>query len=193
MAEQLAATGRGSAVDVDLVRRGQAGDEAAFARLVDLYVDRMLRIALGMVREDADARDAVQDAFLQAWRDLPRLRDPEAFGAWLGRVTINACRSHLRRERRHVREIAVIDGSDEGLDVADRGKGFADRHADLDELERAFDRLTQEQRTLLVLHHGEHLDLAAIAVMVGIPVTKVKSRLFTARRALERALEDEQR
>ena len=75
---------------VALVERAQAGDKMAFGQLVELRVDRAYRIARAIVGNDADARDATQDAFLDAWRQRTRLRDPARFDAWLGRIHANA-------------------------------------------------------------------------------------------------------
>ena len=101
LVERLATTERASTGYVDLVRRAQTGDEAAFARLVDLHVDRMLRIALGILREDADARDAVQDAFVRAWRDLPRLREA---------IAAHGLAEAVARDHELARGVNVVDG-----------------------------------------------------------------------------------
>jgi len=90
------------------VELARAGDKAAFEELVSSWVEPAFRIALAIVGNEADARDATQDAFLAAWRRLPQLRDPERFDAWLYRILVNSCRG-LRRDRQRVavREIHV--------------------------------------------------------------------------------------
>jgi RNA polymerase sigma-70 factor (ECF subfamily) len=177
-----------------LVERAQAGDRAAFEALLERWLEPAFRTALAILGSEADARDATQEAFLQAWRELRRLRDPERFDAWLGRILVNSCRG-LRRglRRRTVREISldVVPGRDEPASGFDAD--WDEQPASLDALEHAFDRLKIRERTILVLHHLEHRPIAEIATVLGIPTGTAKSRLSTARHALERALEAELR
>jgi len=178
------------------VRRARAGDERSFERLLDDRIASLLRLALAIVGDEHDARDAVQQACVQAWRELPRLREPDRFDAWLGRILTNQCRTMLRsRRRRRVREVAVSD-----LDVVAGGglggrsvAGPGDESADLDTLSRAFNRLDPDARVLLALHHLEGRSVAEIAARMDAPQSTIKWRLRTARGALERALEVERR
>src|SRR6187399_3504692 len=97
---------------VGMVERARAGDELAFESLVDLHGGRCFGIAYRILRDADRAQDAVQQAFLLAWRELPRLRDPDRFGPWLHRLLVNACYEELRRHRRwstHIR-ILPVDG-----------------------------------------------------------------------------------
>ena len=188
-APRVALTARGV-----LVARAQAGDRDAFEALLERWLDPSLRAAFVILGNEADARDATQEAFLQAWRDIPRLRDPDRFDAWLNRILTNRCRS-LRGNRRRttVREInlSVLPESAEpavGDDPPGEGGSLS-----LDAVEHAFRRLPMPDRTILVLHHLQHLPVTDVAAGLGIPVGTAKSRLFAARKALERALEAELR
>jgi RNA polymerase sigma-70 factor (ECF subfamily) len=179
---------------VALVERAQAGDRMAFELLVERRIDRAYRRARAILGNDADARDATQDAFLDAWRQRTHLRDPGRFDAWFGRILVNGCRELLRgRRRRAVREIAASDLPDPLEAVPAREPTPDERTIALDTLERAFERLSIPERAILVLHHLEHRLVAEIAVTLDIPEGTVKSRLHAARRALERALEAELR
>jgi RNA polymerase sigma-70 factor, ECF subfamily len=162
-----------------------AGDAAAFERLMADRLQRTYRLAQGILGSAADASDAVQDAWLMAWRGLPGIRDVDRFDAWLDRIVVNACRMSARRGGR-VREIRMV----EGFDRAATSAGPEDL-AERDALERAFDGLSVDHRTVLVLHHVEQRPLAAIADALGIPVGTAKSRLHAARAALQRALEND--
>ena len=167
---------------VRLVERAREGDDAAFAELVDLDGDRCYAIAYRILRDVERAQDAVQQAFLLAWRELPRLRDPERFEVWLHRLVVNACYEEFRRYRRwssNVRTLPVDGpgGPDETVSIDDR-----------DALERAFRRLSPEHRAVAVLHHHAGLPLASIAEVAGVPVGTVKSRLHYATRILRDAL-----
>ena len=181
-------------MDPALIRRAQTGDVDAFTALVAGRFEPMQRTAMAILGHEADARDAVADALAAIWRELPRLRDPLAFEAWSTRILVHACRRRLRgRGRIRVREVAieVIDESGTGTGGAGASAGPAEGVADRIALERAFDRLDADARTILVLHHLDGRGLSEVASILGIPVGTAKSRLFAARRALERALERE--
>ncbi len=165
-----------------LVELASEGDDVAFGQLVDLDGDRCYAIAYRILRDVERAQDAVQQAFLLAWRELPRLRDPERFGPWLNRLLVNACYEELRRHRRWTTRIRALPvdgpgGPDPIVSVDDR-----------DTLDRAFQRLTPEHRAVFVLHHHTGLPLADIADIVGAPVGTVKSRLHYATQTLRAAI-----
>ncbi len=165
-----------------LVERARDGDEIAFSELVDLDGDRCYAIAYRILRDAERAQDAVQQAFLNAWRELPRLRDPERFGPWLHRLLVNACYEELRRHRRWSTRITALPV--DGPSVPDPMVLVDDRDA----LDRAFLRLTPEHRAVFVLHHHAGLPLADIADIVGAPTGTVKSRLHYATRTLRAAI-----
>jgi RNA polymerase sigma-70 factor (ECF subfamily) len=169
--------------DLDLVRRAGRGDLGAVERLVELRADRLHRTATAILGDDAEAADATQEAFVSAWRALPRLREPERFDAWLQRILINGCRSRLRGRRR----VASVP-LDDAFEQRQPGPSLSDQVADTDLLAHAFERLDAAKRSLLVLHYLEHQPVGAIADALGIPSGTVKSRLSDARAALSRAL-----
>jgi RNA polymerase sigma-70 factor (ECF subfamily) len=176
-----------------LVARAQGGDQPAFEALLSPRLDRLLRLTFSIVSNDADASDAVQEACLRAWRELPRLRDPDRFEAWLWQIAINACRSALRTRRRaSVREIAVETMPD-GFEIPGSGRPLADELSDIDLVQRAFRRLDADKRAILVLHHVEERSITEIGQLLAIPEGTAKWRLFSARKALTRALEVERR
>ena len=165
-----------------LVERASEGDEVAFAELVDLDGGRCYAIAYRILRDVERAQDAVQQAFLLAWRELPRLRDPERFEVWLHRLVVNACYEEFRRYRRwstNVRTLPI-----DGPAAPDSTVSIDDRDA----LERAFLGLTPEHRAVVVLHHHVGMPLTSIAVVTGVPLGTVKSRLHYATRILRGAL-----
>jgi RNA polymerase sigma factor (sigma-70 family) len=177
-------------LDPALIRRAQTGDVEAFTALVAGRVEAMQRTAMAILGHEADARDAVAESLAAIWRELPRLRDPQAFEAWSTRIVVHACRRRLRgRGRARVHELT--------LDAALAGRSRPPAAAPTDDvadrlaLEGAFERLDADARAILVLHHLDGRGLAEIATVFGIPVGTAKSRLFAARRALERALERE--
>lgn len=179
-------------MDPALIRRAQSGDADAFTVLVTGRIGPMQRTAMAILGREPDARDAVAEALVAIWRELPRLRDEAAFDAWSTRILVHACRRRLRGiGRARVREVS-IDGTP-GRSPAARLAATSPTEAVIERvaLERAFERLDADARTILVLHHVDGRGLAEIATVLGIPPGTAKSRLFAARRALERALERE--
>jgi RNA polymerase sigma-70 factor (ECF subfamily) len=179
----------GPALDRSLIDRARSGDLDAFESIVRARMDAVYRLTAAILGDEADARDAAQETFVAAWRELPKLRDPERLDAWLQRVAVNASRMTLRaRGRRRVREIP----SSQVVALADRAVADHGPEADAIRLDIALRRLDVDQRAILVLHHLEGRPLAEIADVLDIPVGTAKSRLFHARRALETALRAEQ-
>lgn len=164
-------------MDETVVRRAQAGDEDAFGAIVNESIDRLFAIATLIARDRSLAEDAVQDALLRAWRDLPTLREPQRLGAWLGRLTVNATYDMLRKRRR-AREVSPL--SDE---VAVHSSEPADA-IDRTVLAWAYGQLPADQRAVVVLHYYVGLSLDEAAATLGIPPGTVRSRLHSALRAL---------
>jgi RNA polymerase sigma factor (sigma-70 family) len=151
------------------------------------------RTSLAILGNTADAADAVQETFVSAWRHRAELREPDKFDAWLGRINLNACRGQLRRRGRSaVREIRLLD-SDDGHKLPATGRAFDDRAAEADAFDRAFARLSVDDRAVLVMHHLQERPVAEIAATLGAPAGTIKSRLHRARAALESALAKESR
>lgn len=174
-------------MDPGLIRRAQDGDVDSFTTLVESRLQIMSRTAMAILGHEADARDAVQGTLAAIWRALPSLREPERFEAWSTRILVHACRKIARERRRAgIREVAI--DTDLGPDALPGIEGSGDATIRRISLERAFERLDPEERTLLVLHHLEGRPLADLAAVMGIPVGTAKSRLHAARRSLERAL-----
>ncbi len=184
------------ATQSDAVERARTGDRAAFEVLVRSRVDRLHRTACAILGNETDAYDATQEAFLSAWQQLPRLRDARAFDAWLTRIIVNACRMRLRA-RRAVREVQAVEpGADGEPAYATRERADGDLGESIaanERLTRAFERLTVDQRTVLVLYHLHHYPVAEVARLLARPEGTVKRRLSEARSALQRELEVEDR
>ncbi len=175
-------------MDPALIRRAQTGDVDAFTALVAGRLEPMQRTAMAILGHEADARDAVAESLAAIWRQLPRLRDPLAFDAWSNRIVVHACRRRLRGRAR-VREL-TIDAAETGQTLPPSA-GPAEAVVERLALEQAFERLDVDARSILVLHHLDGRGLVEVAAVFGIPVGTAKSRLFAARRALERSLERE--
>ena len=168
-----------------LVERARSGDQHAFETLVRGRLAAVHRTAFAILGDDADAQDATQEAFVSAWRNLGSLQDPERFDAWFGRILTNACRKSLRR-RRGVRSTSGPLPDDLEDPAPPTGPLTGSGRFD-----GAFARLPVEQRALLVGRHLDDRSIPDLAAELGVPEGTVKSRLFTARVALRRALDEE--
>jgi len=170
-------------MQVELVERASRGDRDAFASLAAASADRCYALAYRILRDPHRAQDATQQALLGAWRDLPTLREPERFDAWLHRLVVHACFSEARGERRWTARVRVVSlNRSADPDVA---QGVAAR----DELEAAFRQLSPEHRAVVVLHHHLGYPLTEIAETLGIPVGTARSRLHYAVRQLRTVLD----
>ena len=173
---------------LDLVERARRGDHDAFAVLAGAAISRLDAAAWLMLRDTDQAMDAVQNALVRAWRDLPSLRDPSRFDAWLYRLLINACTDEIRRARRHRLDVHIDDLATEPA-TTDAASAIVDR----DELERGFNRLDPEERAVIVLHHFLDLPLTEVATTLGIPLGTVKSRLYRGLREMRAVLDADAR
>lgn len=170
----------------DLVEQARRGDREAFGRLAAGEVDRLNAIATLVMRDPDLAQDAVQEALVRCWRQLPKLRDVERFDAWLYRILMHAIADEFKRRRRF--EAAV-----QALQVEPSTSDGARARADRDEIEQGFRHLSVEHRAIIVLHHYVGLPLPAAAAALGIPGGTAKSRYHHAMSALRAALEAERR
>lgn len=157
-----------------LVERARGGDHDAFAELARAAVVRLDQAARLILRDPELARDAVQEGLIRAWRDLPSLRDPNRFDAWIYRLTVNACLDQRRRRRRRVVEVELT--SIHSPTTADPTRAQADR----DEVDRVLRRLDEGGRAIVVLHYFLGMPLREVASTLGIPIGTVKSRLHRA-------------
>jgi RNA polymerase sigma factor (sigma-70 family) len=160
-------------VQIELVERARNGDHDAFSALVQASTPRVYGAARLILRDPDRAEDAVQEAFVLAWRHIRALRDPQAWDAWLYRLTIRAChRSARANTRRDVVELHVVSDH-EPVSTGDFPAAMAER----DRIAREVSRLPMEQRTVLVLHFYLDLPLTTAAEILNIPVGTAKSRL----------------
>ena len=174
-------------MDTDLVEQARHGDKDAFGVLARLHGNWLFAVAQRIMRDFDLAEDAVQQALVIAWRELPTLRDPARFEAWLRRLLVRVCYLESKRARRWNATVLTLlpdepSRKDDILSVGDR-----------DQLERGFRRLPPDQRAILVLHHYLGLPPAELAETLGIPPGTARSRLHYAHRAMRAALEADAR
>jgi RNA polymerase sigma-70 factor (ECF subfamily) len=157
-----------------LVERAQRGDHDAFATLAGAAIARLDTAARLILRDHDLARDAVQEALVRCWRDLPTLRDAGAFDGWLHRLLVNASLDLVRRRRRRVIEVELTPLH--APSIVD----FSGQVIDRDLLDRALAGLAPEWRALVVYHYLLEVPLPEVAAGLGIPLGTAKSRLHRA-------------
>lgn len=162
----------------DLVEQAKRGDHDAFALLAGAAVARLDAAARLILRDPELARDAVQDAFVRAWRNLPALRDPDRFDAWLRQLVVHSCIDITRRRRRRVVEVELT--SINGPSTRDITSVIADREV----LHDALRRIDPEWRAIVVLHYFLGLPLPEVAATMSIPLGTAKSRLHRSLAAM---------
>lgn len=193
----------GAPADSEIVRRAQAGDHDAFRMLVERYQGRAYGLALRILRNEEQAKDAVQDAFLKVYRSLDRFEGRAGFYTWLYRIVMNQCLDHKRRDKSD-REVEWNDESAAGvLDASESAASPAGRDADREApdvaierseirqaVARAIDALPEDARRTIQLREIDGLSYKEIAEAMGIPKGTVMSRLHYARQRLRELLQE---
>ena len=169
----------------ELVERAAKGDQEAFASLVQVSSGRLYAVAYRILRDPYLAEDALQQTLITIWSELPRLRDPDRFEAWTYRVIVRASTAEAKRSKRAATSLRLLP------DDADRAAGPDEfgAVAERDRPDRAFKRLTADQRAVLVMQHYLGLTPVDMAEVLEIPVGTVGSRLrvYAARRSVRRS------
>jgi RNA polymerase sigma-70 factor (ECF subfamily) len=185
--------------DETLVKAARRGDMDAFEELVARHRDRIYARAFSMTRNEEDAVDLSQEAWIKGWQRLEQFQGDSSFTTWMTRIVINLCLDHLRKQKRHrtdsieameddsggvERQLPVVTvNPTEGLERAElRGR-----------IDRALGQLSAEHRAVLVLHAFEEMEYKTIAKTIGCSMGTVMSRLFYARRKLAALLANERK
>ena len=182
------------AADLALVDKAKAGDRRAFGTLVETYQRRVYAIAFGILRSRDDAWDAAQEAFVKAYKNLHRFEGNAAFYTWLYRITYNLSIDHLRERKRRDRvDLTETKKMEEALRrTSKKPDGDPDQDTDRRELTAvlhdAMNKLSDKHRAIIVLREIEGLTYEEIADVLGISKGTVMSRLFHARKNLQKLL-----
>lgn len=172
----------------DLVIRARAGDREAFSQLAARSIGRLTAVARMILHDEYAAQDAVQDTFIEAWRSLPGLREPDKFEAWTRRLLVRACfKSGRRNQRVGIVEIQLTPADEPAITGSERDFDIRDQ------LERGLARLSPEQRAAVVLVYYLDLPVADAAQAMNVPLGTAKSRLNRATQALRAAIDADDR
>jgi RNA polymerase sigma-70 factor (ECF subfamily) len=196
----LRAPPAGAVSDDELAAHAAAGDEAAFAAIMRRHNRLLFRTARGILRSDVDAEDALQEAYLRAWRALDGFRREAKLSTWLARIVINESLARLRRDRAAV--VIPLEGALESAlgeplrqpmdDDADRQpEGVAMRAELRRTLEASIDRLPDAFRSVFILRAVQEMSVEDVAAVLGLPEATVRTRLFRARALLRELLSHE--
>jgi len=185
-----------SADDRALVGASQRGDMLAFEELVARHRDRIYARAYSMMRNEEEAVDLSQEAWVKGWQRLRQFQGESGFGTWMTRIVINLCLDQLRKQKRQRTEsIEALDEESGGVErqmpvVAANPTAGLERGELRQRIDRALGQLSYEHRTVLVLHEFEEMEYKEIARTMGCSIGTVMSRLFYARRKLAVLLAD---
>lgn len=176
--------------DEKLIEQTLSGDQNAFGVLVERYQDRLYNIVYHIVNDYEDARDVVQEAFLQAFANLDRFRGSSRFYTWIYRISFNIAVGHLRQRKRTISMEKILE--ERGEFFADKGDSpemLSTREEDAKILWDGINRLPVEYRSPLILREIEGASYDDIAEMLDVPVGTIRSRLHRARIALKEIIE----
>jgi RNA polymerase sigma-70 factor (ECF subfamily) len=181
---------RSSASDDVLVREAQKGDMPAFEELVARHRDKIFARAFSLMRNEEDAIDLSQEAWIKCWQRLEQFQGDSSFATWMTRIVINLCLDQLRKQKRHRTE--SIEQLDEELGGVERQMPIVttnpsaglERGELRQRIDKALAQLSVEHRTVLILHAFEELEYKQIAKVMGCSIGTVMSRLFYARRKM---------
>jgi RNA polymerase sigma-70 factor (ECF subfamily) len=176
--------------DADLARAAQKGDMGAFEELVARHRDKIYARAYSMVRNEEEALDLSQEAWVRGWQRLAQFQGEASFATWMTRIVINLCVDQLRKQKRQKAEsFEELEGESGGVErympaaMPNPAAGL-ERTELRRRIDRALDQLSAEHRTVLVLHEFEGMEYKEIADHMGCSIGTVMSRLFYARRRM---------
>ena len=176
--------------DAQLVKRVQKGDKGAFDVLVLRYQHKIVNLVMRYVRDPDQAMDIAQEAFLKAYRALPRFRGDSAFYTWLYRIAVNTAKNHLAAQRRRPMDVELDLQDSEQYDLhaklkeTDTPEGVTLSHELNETVQRAIAGLPEDLRTAIILREIEGMSYEQIAQTMECPVGTVRSRIFRARDAI---------
>jgi RNA polymerase sigma-70 factor (ECF subfamily) len=185
-----------SAEDKALVLQAQKGDMPAFEELVARHRDKIYARAYSMMRNEEEAIDLSQEAWVKAWQRLAQFQGDSSFATWLTRIVINLCLDQIRRQKRQRAEsIEAMDEDSGGVErqmepIITNPTERLERDELRKRIDEAMGKLSSEHRTVLVLHEFEELEYKEIAKVMGCSIGTIMSRLFYARRRLASLLQD---
>jgi len=188
-----------SADDPALVRAAQSGDMGAFEELVARHRDKIYGRAYSMMRNEEEAIDLSQEAWVKGWQRLKQFQGEASFGTWMTRIVINLCLDQLRKQKRQRTEsIEAMDEESGGVErqmpvVTTNPTAGLERAEVRQRIDRALSQLSHEHRTVLVLHEFEEMEYKEIAKAMACSIGTVMSRLFYARRKMAVLLADMKR
>lgn len=180
--------------DIHLVERVKRGDKAAFDLLVLKYQHRIVKLVSRYVRDPSDALDVAQEAFLKAYRAIPKFRGESAFYTWLYRIAINTAKNYLVMMSRRLAEIEfeAVDGEASELESILKDPATPENLLLTEEIRKtiveAIDALPEDLRTAINLREVEGLSYEEIAQVMSCPIGTVRSRIFRAREAIDKRL-----
>ena len=174
--------------DTTLIRRCLAGHTEAYGILVDRYSARIINLAYAMIGDRHDSEDIAQDAFVRAYKGLPKFEKRAKFSSWLYQIALNLCKDYLKAKSRHARsaddeQLAAMDG-----DPKDQAPRVVLQVELSDKMREAINKLPYLYRESFVLRHLQGLDYSDVATITSVPADTVRVRAYRAREMLRQSL-----
>jgi len=197
MSEEADKESREPQFDAALVRSFQAGNKAAFDKLVLNHKDRIFNLCFRFLGDYQEANDSAQEVFVKAYRSLKRFRFESAFGTWLYRIAVNTCKNKVKSlDYRYAKKMVYLDNPGavqdaHGLEISDETQSplaELEKRERMELIQRAIESLPPEQKTVVILRDIQGLPYDDIADITGYGLGTVKSRLSRARLELRRKL-----
>jgi RNA polymerase sigma-70 factor (ECF subfamily) len=176
--------------DAQLVKASQQGDQDAFALLVRRHQRRVFNLSLGMLRDEEDASESTQEAFLAAWQGLPSFRGQACFATWLYRITYHCCLRQFERRKRERALQAAMEAEQvlEGVNKVKQVEEILELRNQQAIVREQIEKLPTKYRMVLILRHLHEKTYEEMADMLSMPVGTIKTHLFRARNLLKERL-----
>lgn len=177
--------------DKELINKVQVGDEKAFEELVYTYQHKVYSVAMGMMKNEQDAYDAAQETFIRVFRSIGGLKGDSALFTWIYRITMNVCLDQLRKRTKEDNTYSLSDGEDE-IQIPSKDETpeqNLEKNLKKQEVRKAVSNLGEEMQAAIVLRYMKELSYEEIAEVLEVSIGTVKSRIFRARKALKKLLE----
>ena len=172
--------------ELNMIHRAQKGDAAAFGQLVEAYQGQVYRLALHMGLSPADAEEAAQEAFIAAWKGLPRFRGDSRFSTWLYQLATHAAIDLMRREKKYQNNADIEDTV--LVDTAASPQEVVEKQETQEAVQTAMQALSPQAREILLLRYQVELGYEEIGAVLGLPAGTVKSRINRAKAQLKEVL-----
>ncbi|WP_299524360.1 sigma-70 family RNA polymerase sigma factor [Winogradskyella sp.] len=175
--------------DIKLINAIKNGDTKAYAQLVDRYKDLVYTLALRMLKHKEEAEEVAQDTFIKVFKSLDKFKGDSKFSTWIYRVAYNTCLDNIKKNKKHLNNVAIDEYTFNKLDTIDNALDNIINEEKRDLIKKCINKLPEDSSALLTLFYFEELSLEEISKIINVEANTVKVKLFRARKKLAVILE----